>query len=110
MNQLTVHSPRGSFKILSALVLVALVSLFANAQTGHSGRLAEQSGTQTYTESVVYTFSASPDAQNPVTGLIADSSGNLYGASEFSGAYGYGGVFELAPNGQGGWTYKSFIR
>jgi uncharacterized repeat protein (TIGR03803 family) len=33
-----------------------------------------------------------------------DSAGNLYGTTSGGGAYGYGTVFELSPNGDGSWT------
>ena len=36
--------------------------------------------------------------------LISDASGNLYGTTYEGGAYGYGLVFELSPDGSGGWT------
>jgi uncharacterized repeat protein (TIGR03803 family) len=37
-------------------------------------------------------------------GLIMDSSGNLYGAAESGGAYGFGVVYELSRTTGGGWT------
>src|SRR5689334_17801488 len=33
-----------------------------------------------------------------------DSAGNIYGTTSGGGAYGYGTVFELSPNGNGSWT------
>lgn len=36
--------------------------------------------------------------------MAIDSSGNLYGTTWGGGAYGYGTVFELSPNGSGGFT------
>jgi uncharacterized repeat protein (TIGR03803 family) len=39
-------------------------------------------------------------------GLILGSSGNAYGATESGGAYGYGVVFELSPDGTGDWAEK----
>jgi uncharacterized repeat protein (TIGR03803 family) len=54
----------------------------------------------TYT--VLHTFTGS-DGANPATGLIADSSGNLYGTTVFGGgtacAQGCGVVFKVAPDG-----------
>lgn len=41
----------------------------------------------------------------PIAGLIADASGNLYGTTFYGGAYGVGTVFELLPQG-GTWTEK----
>jgi uncharacterized repeat protein (TIGR03803 family) len=46
--------------------------------------------------SVLYAFQGE---YNPVSALIADASGNLYGTLENGGAQGVGAVFKLAPNG-----------
>lgn len=40
------------------------------------------------------------------SGVIFDSQGNLYGATMLGGAAGKGNVYELSPNGSGGWTQK----
>ena len=50
------------------------------------------------TETVLHTF-AGPDGGNPVAGLIADSTGNLYGTTIVGGSAGRGTVFKLAPDG-----------
>jgi uncharacterized repeat protein (TIGR03803 family) len=43
----------------------------------------------------------------PKGGLIADSLGNLYGVASAGGLYPpEGTIFELSPNGSGGWTYN----
>jgi uncharacterized repeat protein (TIGR03803 family) len=55
------------------------------------------------TEQVLYNFAGNGDGSQPAAGLVFDSSGNLYGTTQFGGAYGYGCVFELTPQG-GGWT------
>jgi uncharacterized repeat protein (TIGR03803 family) len=44
------------------------------------------------------------DGKLPLAGLILDVAGNLYGTTYIGGAYGYGVVFRLAPNADGGWT------
>ncbi len=55
---------------------------------------------------VLYTFQAGNDGFFPTASLIADAAGNLYGTTEFGGAYGKGTVFKLAPPAQGqtAWT------
>jgi uncharacterized repeat protein (TIGR03803 family) len=49
----------------------------------------------------VPTFGSFPSAS-----LIFDVSGNLYGTARYGGTHGSGAVFELMPNGSGGWTVK----
>jgi len=57
---------------------------------------------QAQTESVLYNFTDSPDGANPESRLTFHG-GNLYGTT-YSGGLGSGTVFELSPNGSGGWT------
>lgn len=57
---------------------------------------------QAQTESVLYSFTGSPDGANPESRLTFYG-GNLYGTT-YSGGLGFGTVFELSPNGSGGWT------
>ena len=53
----------------------------------------------------LYSFGALPDGQNPWAGPLAfDPAGNLYGTTGFGGTNRNGTVFELSPNGSGGWT------
>jgi uncharacterized repeat protein (TIGR03803 family) len=58
-----------------------------------------------WTETVLHSFQVT-DGANPGHngGLIFDAAGNLYGAAQSGGAYGYGNVFELTPTAGGGWT------
>src|SRR5207245_831479 len=58
----------------------------------------------TWTESVLYSFNANPDAQGPFGGVIFDAAGNLYGTTASGGSSGDGTVFELSPVAGGGWT------
>ena len=50
---------------------------------------------------VLYAFTGGKDGGHPVTGLIFDVAGNLYGTSYWGGAYGNGVVFKLAPTSSG---------
>ncbi len=54
---------------------------------------------------VLYSFGAvSADGAGSIAGLLQDSAGNLYGTTYSGGTYLKGTVFELSPNGSGGWT------
>src|ERR1700690_656741 len=59
-------------------------------------------------EKVLYSFQGGNDGDDPYAGLILDGSGNLYGTTAYGGtgscSSGCGTVFELSPNGGGGWT------
>jgi uncharacterized repeat protein (TIGR03803 family) len=58
---------------------------------------------QAVTENVLLTFifndGYSPTGAQPITGLIADAAGNLYGATWAPAV-----VYEMTPNGDGSWT------
>jgi uncharacterized repeat protein (TIGR03803 family) len=57
---------------------------------------------QAQTETVLYNFTGGSDGGHPTSHLTADGKGNLYGTTN-AGGLGYGTVFELSPNGGGGW-------
>ena len=55
------------------------------------------------TETVIHTFTGS-DGSTLIAGLTSDGAGNFYGATLYGGAAGHGTIFELSPNGVGGWN------
>jgi uncharacterized repeat protein (TIGR03803 family) len=57
-------------------------------------------------ETVLYSFTGMRDGGNPQGALVLDRSGNLYGVTEFGGAFGHGTVFELSPNSDGTWKER----
>jgi len=64
-------------------------------------------GSGGWTERVLHNFGiSSNDGKNPSADLIFDASGNLYGTTVGGGNVGSGTVFELIPNGSGGWAEK----
>jgi uncharacterized repeat protein (TIGR03803 family) len=63
--------------------------VFKLSPNGHGG----------YDETLLYEFSGGSDGSNPYGALVFDGQGNLYGTTYGGGAYGYGAVFELLPNG-----------
>ncbi len=53
-------------------------------------------------EFVLYSFCPAtncPDGWNPITPLVMDANGNLYGTARGGGAAGWGVVFKIVPNG-----------
>ncbi|HEY6766353.1 MAG TPA: choice-of-anchor tandem repeat GloVer-containing protein [Candidatus Sulfotelmatobacter sp.] len=88
--------PRSILVILSLVAITLSLTLSARAQV----------------ETVLYSFpSLGSNGANPDGGLIFDSAGNMYGVTELGGqtdcyrsTYGCGMVYEMSPNGTGGWT------
>src|ERR1019366_2345043 len=59
----------------------------------------------TWTEKVLHNFNSDgTDGTYPSAGLIFDAAGNLYGTTQDGGTSNSGTVFELSPDGSGGWT------
>ncbi|MFZ0478066.1 MAG: Ig-like domain repeat protein [Terriglobales bacterium] len=62
------------------------------------------------TDTLLYEFSNFPNVgSNPTTGLVRDSSGNLYGVGQSCGiyggtGYGQGAIFKLSPGAGSTWT------
>lgn len=99
-----------------SLVLDAAGNLYGTTVSGGNPDVCDGSGCGTvfklspndngsWTESILYRFLGSTDAEQPGTGVIFDSNGDLYGAAgggcivECSGT-----IFRLVPNQQGAWT------
>jgi uncharacterized repeat protein (TIGR03803 family) len=53
-------------------------------------------------ESVLYSFQEGSDGNSPISNLVADSVGNLYGTTS-EGGLGSGTIFKLSPVGSGQW-------
>jgi uncharacterized repeat protein (TIGR03803 family) len=49
------------------------------------------------TETVLHSFAGGTDGANPYSGLVQDSTGNLYGTTYYGGAPNHGTVFKLDP-------------
>jgi uncharacterized repeat protein (TIGR03803 family) len=94
---------------LSALIMGQSGALYGTASQGGSagyGTVFELSpnGSGNFTESVLYSFKGGTDGISPGAALIRDANGNLYSTTGGGGAQNSGTVFELAPNGEGGFS------
>jgi len=60
---------------------------------------------QAQTEKLLYSFTGTSDGSHPMSSLsgLTPNNGNLYGTT-YDGGLGFETVFELSPNGTGGWT------
>jgi len=64
-------------------------------------------GSGGFNETILHSFNCDGvDACGPYGGLVFDAAGNLYGTTNAGGIHYDGAVFELSPNGSGGWTEK----
>ncbi len=66
---------------------------------------------ETWTETVLHSFTGPPDGSEPSASLVLDAHGNLYGTTVAGGAsgsgcygYGCGVVFRLSPTANGKWA------
>ena len=89
--------PGFQFTKLAAVVRGALTLAVLSALLLTAARPAQA---QTY--ETLYSFTGTSDGSEPASRLTLNN-GNLYGTT-YSGGLGYGTVFELTPNGSGGWT------
>ena len=62
---------------------------------GSGFKLTPSRGSWTYTS--LHDFTGGDDGQYPLSNLILDSSGNIYGTAAYGGANGYGVVVEITP-------------
>jgi uncharacterized repeat protein (TIGR03803 family) len=60
----------------------------------------------TWTEHVLHQFTGGKDGGAPFAGVTFDKAGNLYGTARKGGTAGYGVVYKMTPNSNGGWSYR----
>jgi uncharacterized repeat protein (TIGR03803 family) len=108
----------------AGVIIDAAGNLYGTTQSGGNGcsfscgtvYKLSPAGSGAWTETVLYNFKGDSvnDGQYPAAPLVLDAQGNLYGTTHWGGAAtnaqcdlgggGCGVVFELSPNGSGGWT------
>ncbi len=83
----------------AGLVLDAARNLYGTTYQGGSagyGTVFELTSASAYsTESVLHSFTGSPDGALPYAGLVMDAAGNLYGTTHIGGSNGDGTAFEV---------------
>ena len=82
-------------RLLPPAKVLLLVLVLRTVATLHAQSDKPQAGTY----SLLYSFQCAPDGLQPESGLVRDSSGNLYGTTIAGGEYGYGTVFKVTPDG-----------
>jgi uncharacterized repeat protein (TIGR03803 family) len=91
----------GLCAIRSILILAVLSALLLIAALPAQAKVKE---TMLYDFCSIQGDNSCYDGTWPAAGLTSDGAGNFYGMTEEGGAFGYGEVFELSPNGSGGWN------
>lgn len=61
-------------------------------------------GNGQWTFNLLYTFTGEQDGANPLSGVIFDATGNLYGTAATRGEFNGGTAYELSPT-DGSWTF-----
>lgn len=72
--------------------------------TGKYGIVFQLQANANWAENILHTFQNADDGSTPYAGLVADASGNFYGAATAGGSNGGGTIFELSPS-NGGFTF-----
>jgi uncharacterized repeat protein (TIGR03803 family) len=68
---------------------------------GNGTVFEEKRSGDSWTESVIYSFTGGNDGTGPPAGVTLDARGNLYGTTSLGGVNGDGVVYELSPSGSG---------
>jgi uncharacterized repeat protein (TIGR03803 family) len=86
---------RGKFSVGSKRTLLAMFTLTLLATSVCADR-----------DKILHRFGKGSDGAYPYASVVFDAASNLYGTTYQGGAFASGTVFELTPNGRGGWTKK----
>jgi uncharacterized repeat protein (TIGR03803 family) len=101
------HASQGSSPI-GGVVFDSSGNLYGTTVAGGTGYCTDGCGTVfklaptakgQWSETILHSFQANTDGMWPYSGLMFDSSGNLYGTTFGGGVYAAGTVYELKPSG-----------
>jgi uncharacterized repeat protein (TIGR03803 family) len=110
----TFKSTDGHLPSNGALALTRTGTLYGTTVAGgtyNSGvlyQLTTKNGI-TYSESVLYSFGNTGDADTPNGPILLDSSGNLYGVTSLGGAFGQGALYKYVPAANGNPATESLL-
>lgn len=102
----------GGVGSLGRLLADASGNLYGVTEEGGAGgkgtvfELARRGGEGRWLFRTLYAFKGTPDAAAPYGGLIADSSGDLFGTTYYGGSVDSGAVFELTRRGRGRYSER----
>ena len=94
------HNATGEYP-LAAPIVDSEGNLYGTTQNGGAhgfGTVFEI--TNTGEQTVLHSFKPEPDGRFPLSSLVRDESGNLYGTTTQGGGYGYGTVFKVDASGK----------
>ena len=91
-------NPDGKVVFDAASTLYGTTSAGGLYQYGSVFKMSRSGGAWTY--NVIFNFNAST-GETPMSGVVIDSAGNLYGTTSSGGDDGQGVVYELSPSGSG---------
>jgi uncharacterized repeat protein (TIGR03803 family) len=83
-------------------ITLAITAVVLVLETGASAAAVPPAKSAT-TFTTIYDFTGGSDGSIPADGLINDGKGNFYGITWSGGTNNTGTVFELSPDGKGGW-------
>jgi len=90
--------PQGSILLDRSGNIFGVTQYGGTGNTGVVYELVNEGGGR-YFNRTLYNFACGTDGGYPLGGLVADSSGNLYGATAGCGAHSVGVIYELARSG-----------
>jgi uncharacterized repeat protein (TIGR03803 family) len=100
--------PDGSFPY-GALLFDSLGNIYGTTYYGGANgigsvyQLSPRDAISEWNESVLYSFQQGTDGNSPISNLVTDTVGNLYGTTS-EGGLGSGTIFKLSPIGGGQWV------
>jgi hypothetical protein len=97
------------------LILDASGSLFGTTYTGGGGsdagtvfEIPLSGGSYASAPTTLATFSGA-NGQQPLSGVVADAAGDLFGTTVYGGDFGFGTAYELVNNGGGSYTQNVLV-